>query len=185
MRDTVVKKIFSIIKPSATALDFESLVSPHTEHLYRVSYRFCGNRDDAEDLVQDLYIKLYSRNTELSHIEQLRPWLAKSLYRLYIDQYRRNSRSPISLVGDDYTTLESVAPAGEGPEARFRQSEQQAAVQLALAKLSEEHRSLLILADIEGYNLPELQQVFDIPEGTVKSRLHRARAKLREILAME
>jgi len=179
-----VKKIFSISRPSTSAQEFESLLNPHTEHLYRVAYRFCGNRDDAEDLVQDLYIKLFSRKTELAGIELLRPWLAKSLYRLYIDQYRRNLRSPITLVNEDQQhSLESIAPAGEGPAARLAQTEQQTAIQDALAKLSDEHRSLLILADIEGYILPELTQVFDIPEGTVKSRLHRARAKLRELLA--
>jgi RNA polymerase sigma factor (sigma-70 family) len=177
-----VKKIFFKRKPAAEVQNFESLVSPHTEHLYRVAFRFCGNQHDAEDLVQDLYTKLYSKNTALEHIEQLRPWLAKSLYRAYIDQYRRSKRSPISLEEDEQYSLESAAPAHDEPEARLSQLEQQRELQTALSTLSEEHRSLLILADIEGYSLPELQQVFDIPEGTVKSRLHRARAKLREIL---
>ena len=174
-----MKKLFFLRKTDQTAQQFESLVSPHTEHLYRVAYRFCGNRADAEDLVQDLYTKLYSRDTALVGIEQLRPWLAKSLYRSYIDQYRRNSR----YVDGENDSLESSAPEIEQPEMKFRQTEQQRAIQECLSKLSEEHRSLIILADIEGYSLPELQQVFDIPEGTVKSRLHRARAKFREYLS--
>ena len=177
-----MKKIFSIRISTQSAQQFESLVSPHTEHLYRVAYRFCGNQVDAEDLVQDLYTKLYSLKTALSDIEQLRPWLAKSLYRLYIDQYRRSSRSPISYVDGENDSLESAGPAHEEPEAQLRQLELQHAIHIGLSSLSDEHRSLVILADIEGYSLPELQQVFDIPEGTVKSRLHSARAKLRAYL---
>ncbi|MHB8745347.1 MAG: DUF423 domain-containing protein [Gammaproteobacteria bacterium] len=71
------------------AVQFENLLRPHLEHLYRVAYRFAGNVCDAEDLVQDLLVKLYPKLSELTAVEQLRPWLARALYYHAIDKRRR------------------------------------------------------------------------------------------------
>ena len=152
------------------------------ENLYRLAFRFSGTREDAEDLVQDLLIKLYSRQTELETIEQLRPWLAKSLYRLYIDQFRRAQRSPLSYVESETDVGEQSASHHDQPELEMQREQQQEMISKALDRLSDEHRALIILCDIEGFSTPEVQQVLDLPGGTVKSRLHRARARLKELL---
>ena len=91
---------------------FERLIRPHLKRLYSLAYRFTGQRDDAEDLVQDLLLKLYPRLEEMQAIDKLSPWLSKVLYRQYVDQYRRKQRSPISFMNEDeeavYDTMQMI-----------------------------------------------------------------------------
>lgn len=178
-----MSKLFSFPDTrSAYAQKFERLLAPQLMNLYRLAYRFCGKREDAEDLVQDLLIKLYTRQTSLEEIELLRPWLAKSLYRLYIDQFRCLHRSPLNFVAGEMDVDEQLAPIQEQPELEVQREQEQKVIESALNRLSEEHRALIILCDIEGFSMPEAQEVLDLAEGTVKSRLHRARARLKEML---
>jgi RNA polymerase sigma-70 factor (ECF subfamily) len=160
---------------------FEALLAPHIEHLYRLAWRFCGNRADAEDLVQDLLVKLYARRAELTGMDYLRPWLVRTLYNLFIDSVRRAGRNPLTGAGgeDALRDLE-VVPERDAEDLLLQQRLQQ-----ALLELNPDQRSLIALHDIEDYTLPELEQLLDTPIGTLKSRLHRARARLRELLAME
>src|SRR5712664_2035056 len=83
------------------ALNFEDLLRPQVEYLYRLAWRFTGSVADAEDLVQDVLIKLFPRTRELLEIERLRPWLARVLYHQYVDSVRQRARSPVvELVSD-------------------------------------------------------------------------------------
>jgi len=77
------------------ALNFEDLLRPQVEYLYRLAWRFTGSVADAEDLVQDVLIKLFPRTRELLEIERLRPWLARVLYHQFVDSVRQRARSPI------------------------------------------------------------------------------------------
>lgn len=158
--------------------DFDSLVAPYIEQLYRVAYRFTGNRHDAEDLVQELLVRLYPKRDELSGIDKLSPFLTRSLYNLFIDQVRRNSREPDSFI----EATESAADPGGGPEVMAEGALLQRHLLTALASLNQDQRALISLHDIEGYSLPELEVLLETPVGTLKSRLHRARARMREVL---
>lgn len=149
--------------------------------MYRLAQRLTGNVADAEDLLQDVLLKLYQRRRELSSIETLAPWLCRVLYNQFLDDLRQRKRQRlrIALAGDTgpeeaIDPLQVAAPAGR----LFDFGE----VHSALAKLSNEHRSVLLMHDAEGYKLIEIQQITDIPIGTLKSRLHRARRRLRELL---
>src|SRR5947209_19904760 len=82
-------------------LNFEDLLRPQVEYLFRLAWRFTGSVADAEDLVQDVLLKLYPRTRQLVDIEQLRPWLARVLYREYVDLVRRRARSPIADLAAD------------------------------------------------------------------------------------
>jgi len=171
---------------------FESLLRPHLDTLYRVAYRFCGNTDDAEDLVQDLLLRLYPKVKELREVDRLRPWLIRVIYRMFIDRVRRNKRSPIQ-------SLDTLTPANDdgmdpyqqietetvGPQDSLHCSQEQKKLIRVLSQLGEKHRHIVVLHDVEGYTLEEMQEVFDCPIGTLKSRLHRARLKLRGLLAAE
>lgn len=165
-----------------SASSFEVLVHPHISYLYRLAFRFCGNQEDAEDLVQDLLVKLYPRHSELVKVEKLRPWLVTSLYRMFVDGTRRKARSPLELIDNETAFYESVANADFTPDQTLAEDQRIDRLQKAFARLSENHRVLLTLHDIEGYRLLELQSMLDVPVGTLKSRIHRARARLREIL---
>ncbi len=164
------------------ASSFDGLVRPHITYLYRLAYRFCGNQEDAEDLVQDLLTKLYPRRKELEIIEKLRPWLVTSLYRMFVDGTRRKKRSPLELIDNEATFYETVANTATMPDQDLAADQRIDKIQAAFQRLSEDHRVLMTLHDIEGYRLVELEKILDVPVGTLKSRIHRARARMREML---
>ncbi|MDH5473449.1 MAG: RNA polymerase sigma factor [Gammaproteobacteria bacterium] len=169
------------IKRSAHT-QFEQLMSPNLKKLYRLAYRLTGQQHEAEDLVQDVMVKLYPRLDEMQKIEKLSPWLARVLYRQFIDKLRRDQRSPVDLIIDESSFYETKSDNGQQPSEVTESEILQKKIDYALTHLNDDQRILIMLHDVEGYNLEEIQQIQDVPLGTLKSRLNRARSKLREIL---
>lgn len=165
-----------------SAARFDELVRPHLTYLYRLSFRFCGNQADAEDLVQDLLLKLYPRCAELEQVDKLRPWMVTSLYRMFVDGTRRQKRSPLELIDDEVAFYETAVCGEASPSQDLAEDQRIGQIQSAFERLSEDHRVLLTLHDIEGYRLVELEKILDVPVGTLKSRIHRARARMRKML---
>lgn len=163
---------------------FEALVNPHLERLYRLAYRFTGSPDDAEDLVQALLVKLIQQEERVAAVDQLGPWLARALYYLFVDQVRHKGSSALDQADPEgEAVLEQLsAELADGPEERIEQLLTRSRIAAALARLPEEQRALVAWHDIEGYTLEELAEQQQVPLGTLKSRLHRARARLRVIL---
>lgn len=161
---------------------FEELLQPHLQQLYKLAYRFTGQRADAEDLVQDVVLKLYPRLQEMQKIEQLGPWLARVLYRHFIDRVRSKQRSPLYLVDKDESVLDEHKDEMPDPAENVEAVLLQNRLQGALNQLNEDQRALMILHDVEGYTLNEIHNMLDVSVGTLKSRLHRARSRLRELL---
>jgi RNA polymerase sigma-70 factor (ECF subfamily) len=174
--------IHKLFKSAKTDDEFVTLLRPYVEGMYRLAYRFCGSREDAEDLVQDLLVKLYPRLDELRGIDNLQSWLATVLYRQFVDRTRHHNRSPVQLTEDGETFPVSVDNMALQPEAQVVNNEAIDQVQTALLQLNEDQRVLVVLHDVEGFKLTELQEMLDIPIGTLKSRLHRAREQLKKIL---
>lgn len=175
------------------AEEFEILITPHIKNMYRMAYRFTGNTADAEDLVQDVLVKIYPRRHEVFRIEKLRPWLVKILYRIFLDQHRRGTRSPLRLLkftGNDNhelldETVKNIPSKNPGPAEIVDQQLTYSKILRALDLLNDDQRHLCILHDVEGYTLNELVDILNAPLGTLKSRLHRARAALRQKLKKE
>ncbi|SRR5258708_413170 len=169
------------------ASNFEKLLRPHVEYLYRLAWRFTGSVADAEDLVQDVLLKLYPRARELADIEQLRPWLARVLYHRYVDFVRERARSPIAdpETGTDDDLLDGMPAIQDGPEEHAERGQRHERILWALDQLNPDQRAVVAMHDIEGYSLEELETILETPLGTLKSRLHRARRRLRALLAME
>lgn len=174
------------------AMEFERLLRDHVPALYRAAFRWTGTVDRAEDLVQELLVRLYPRLPELRGLERLRPWLLRVMYRMFVDQVRRERSSPTQAraesgsesdpsADEDNEALDPSAGPAELAEQEFTQER----IVAAWEQLGEEHRVVLSMHDIEDYSLPELAQIMEVPVGTLKSRLHRARAKLRQLLATE
>ncbi len=165
---------------------FERLIRPQLQALYRRAYRLTGDRDEAEDLVQDLLASLYQKDIRLEEVEDLERWLLKSLYHQFIDRLRRAGRSPLGHAGDeDPERLERMEDPAAGPELLTQQQLEIQRVQAALDALNPHFRAVLVLHDVEGFTLQELSPVLDAPLGTLKSRLHRARRALRHQLRRE
>lgn len=164
------------------ARQFEKQLRPYLMDLYRYSYRLTGAREDAEDVVQDLLSRLYEKQLVIDELEKPRTWLMKVLYRQFIDWQRKNQRTPTRIADDDsYEIIDSLANQRPTPEQALLQDRTQRDLSQALASLSEEHRVLIMLHDVEGFTLQEIHEMLEVPVGTLKSRLHRGRHQLREI----
>jgi RNA polymerase sigma-70 factor (ECF subfamily) len=163
---------------------FEKLVRPHFDRLYRLAWRLTGQKAEAEDLFQELLIKAYGKLDDLVKIDEPGSWLCKVMYNLFIDERRRFARRRMHTVEEGEMTGDGLAglPGPDDPEFDQQRHERITRLDAALSELSEEHRQIVLLHDTEGYKLTEIQELMSIPVGTVKSRLHRARARLREIL---
>ncbi len=165
-------------------LAFERLVQPHFERLYRLAWRLTGAKAEAEDLFQELLLKAFGKLDDLVEVDEPASWLCRVMYNLFIDERRRFARRRLHTVEEGRLPgdgLEGI-PGVEDPVRDNERLEQLQRLDNALAQLSDKHRVVVLLHDTEGYKLSEIQELIGTPVGTVKSRLHRARARLREIL---
>lgn len=171
------------------AAEFDHLLRDHVPALFRSAYRWTGAVDRAEDLVQELLVRLYPKLEELRNLERIRPWALRVMYRIFVDQVRRERSSPVQfgtdLPEDGEDDGQDLIDPSAGPVELMEQQLTQDRIMAAWETLGEEQRVVLSMHDLEDYTLPELAQIMDVPVGTLKSRLHRARTKLRELLETE
>jgi len=154
-----------------------------------MAYRWSRSEHDAEDIVQEVLIRLADRVEEMQAIEQLRPWLLKCVYRRFVDGHRSQSSSPISTdselnssANDEDEDYQSVTQNFADSHDEFAQMLDSDALVMALESLDDAHRAVILLHDLEGYTAVEVSEIIEEKIGTVKSRLHRAREKLKNIL---
>jgi len=159
---------------------FQNHIEPWLPDLRRLAIRLTGNRDDADDLLGDLIERLYPRLDEIEQLDRPKPWLTRVLYRLFVDRWRR-AHSGFEI--DPEALPEEHASADALPETDFDRQLTRERLQAALDCLPAQHREVVILYDVEGYSLGEIGEITDTAIGTLKSRLHRARVRLREHLA--
>lgn len=164
---------------------FEAQIAPYIDHMYALAYRFTGSTPAAEDLVQDVLIKVYRMREQFTDLDQPKPWLARVLYREFVDRWRKERRGPVSfstLDPTEETRTWELEDESLNPEREVAGTQLQQQLTGALEVLNSDQRTLILLHDVEGYTLEEISVVMSLPIGTVKSRVHRARAKLRETL---
>ena len=166
---------------------FDKLLRPQLERLFRLAFRLAGSKAEAEDLFQDVLLKAYTRLDDLLEVREPGPWLSRVMYNHFIDNRRRFARARLFSVTEGQLGepgIESL-PGQLDPERDAERLDNIMRLERALAALSDEHRLAVLLHDTEGYKLEEIHQITGDPVGTIKSRLHRARARLREILAAD
>jgi len=164
---------------------FDTLLRPHLERLYRLAFRLAGRKAEAEDLFQDVLLKAFARLDDLLEVREPGAWLCRVMYNHFIDSRRRFARARLVSVEEGQLpgrSLESL-PGDLDPVRDAERLDNIMQLDRALATLSDEHRLVVILHDIEGYKLGEIHQITGDPVGTIKSRLHRARSRLREYLS--
>jgi RNA polymerase sigma factor (sigma-70 family) len=159
---------------------FEALIRQHYTALYRVAYRWTQSAEDAEDLVQETCTRAWPRLEELEQLDRPSAWLMRVMYRLFVDLTRRHDRRQVDELDDALlATLTSDEP---GPDEQAEWAGKAARLARVWPRIDRDKRALLTLHDIEGYTLEELQEVTGLKEGTLKSRLHRARVSLGRML---
>ncbi|WP_280798175.1 sigma-70 family RNA polymerase sigma factor [Aurantimicrobium minutum] len=175
--------------PSAKSALFEEQAMEHIDKLYAHAMRKTGNRVDANDLVQETYLKAFAAFDQFQQGTNIKAWLHRILENTYINQYRKLQNQPY------YSPLEDLedwqlgdaesrtATSSRSAEAEAIDHLPASAVKDALQAIPEDFRAAVYLVDVEGYSYQEVADIMETPTGTVMSRLHRGRKLLREQLA--
>lgn len=163
---------------------FGVLVRRYQERLYNSVYRLLDNAEDARDVVQEAFLSAYQSLDSFKGDARFFTWL----YRIAVNtaiSLKRKQRAMVRIETgrDSEPTLEPHDPSAESrPGHALEQAEQGRHVREALARLSPEHRAVLVMKDMEGQKYETMAEVLQVPIGTIRSRLHRARLELRELL---
>ena len=155
----------------------------YQDRLYNVAYRVLDNADDAADVVQDVFVNAYTSLKSFKGDSELFTWLYRIAFNTAISfKRRRRGMVRIDGRGDEGGIDPEDKSTDTAPEAGMERSEDERVLAEALAKLSPEHRNVLVLKDIDGMKYEEIAEVMGVPIGTVRSRLHRARLELKSLL---
>jgi RNA polymerase sigma-70 factor (ECF subfamily) len=165
--------------------DFEAAAMPFIDSLYNTAYRMARNAEDAEDLVQEAYLKAYKYYDKFQEGTNFKAWLFKILKNTFINRYRKQQQQPM------HAAFEEIEESFESqlrkdarvtgipnPEEELLENVLDAHVQQALADLPDDYRMVVLLADLEDFSYKEIADILEIPVGTVMSRLYRGRRML-------
>ena len=158
---------------------WEQVVRDHSARVYRLAYRLSGNAQDAEDLTQETFVRVFRSLADFTP-GTFEGWLHRITTNLFLDMVRRRQRIRFDALPEDTERLPGTAPS---PEQVYADTHLDPQVQAALDALSPEFRVAVVLCDIEGLTYEEISATLGIKLGTVRSRIHRGRVQLREALA--
>jgi RNA polymerase sigma-70 factor, ECF subfamily len=162
---------------------WEAVVSSFGRRVYNLSYRYTNRKEEAEDLTQEVFIRVY-QNLKSYRSEQgsFQNWILRVARNLIIDRYRQIRRFPQPGGSDELETMPIIDEKALNPQRAAEQAEASRFVQDGLRSLSPELKEAIILRDLEGMAYHEISDLLGVPEGTVKSRINRARIELAKLL---
>jgi RNA polymerase sigma-70 factor, ECF subfamily len=162
---------------------WESLLRAYTRKVYNLCYRFTGRGEEAEDLTQEIFIKVFQTLRSYDHLQgAFSTWLNRVARNHLVDHYRRTRKDRVTdSIEEDLATVEEKPSAQMGPLKQVETREQREVIQQALDKLSPDLREAVILRDLHDLDYIEISQVLGVPEGTVKSRINRGRLELARV----
>jgi RNA polymerase sigma-70 factor (ECF subfamily) len=163
---------------------WEELIRAHTRRVYGLCYRFTGRDSEAQDLAQEVFLRLFkSLKSFRSDEGSFTTWLTRLTRNLLIDHYRRTRQDRVTdSIEEQLPVLEEGLTAASRPDAALAGREASEMLQAALQRLSPDLREAVILRDLQDLEYREIAMVLKVPEGTVKSRLNRGRAELARVL---
>jgi RNA polymerase sigma-70 factor (ECF subfamily) len=168
------------IEPASGVPSWEEIVDQQSDRVYRLALRLTGNRHDAEDLTQEVFVRVF-RSLSTYQPGTFEGWIHRITTNLFLDQARRKQRIRFDALSDERAgRLHSDQPA---PEIAYADQTFDDDIERALATLPPEFRAAVVLCDVEGLSYEEIAHILDAKLGTVRSRIHRGRAMLREALA--
>jgi RNA polymerase sigma-70 factor (ECF subfamily) len=158
---------------------WDELVREHADRVYRLAYRLSGDAQDADDLTQETFIRVF-RSLSNYQAGTFEGWLHRITTNLFLDMVRRRNRIRMEALPEDY---DRVPAEGPSPEQAYHDARLDPDLQTALDSLAPEFRAAVVLCDIEGLSYEEIGATLGVKLGTVRSRIHRGRQALREYLA--
>jgi len=169
--------------------DFEAAAMPFVDALYNTAYRMTRNAEDAEDLVQEAYLKAYKYYDKFEEGTNFKAWLFKIMKNTFINNYRKKQQAPpqsdFADIEESFETQVSEE-AGQkkikNPEEELLQDVLDEDVQRAIDELPPDYRMVVLLADLENFSYKEIAEILDVPVGTVMSRLYRGRRLLEKVM---
>jgi len=162
---------------------FEILVGNYQQRIFATLLGMLGNRHDAEDVTQETFLTAFRKLDQFERRSSFYTWLHRIAFNTAIDLQRRKKRTKSRFVGGEgIETAEPGDQQADSPASIVMAKETVNQVQLALGRLDSERRNIIVLRDLQGLDYVEIASMLDIPVGTVRSRLHRARIELREIM---
>jgi|CXWL01.1.fsa_nt_gi RNA polymerase sigma-70 factor (ECF subfamily) len=168
--------------------DFEAAAMPFVDALYNTAYRMARNAEDAEDLVQETYLKAFKYYDKFEEGTNLKAWLFKIMKNTFINNYRKRQLEPpqsdFSDIEESFESKVSEEAAGQikNPEQEFLEDVLDEDVQRALDSIPADYRMAVVLSDLEGFSYKEIAEILEVPVGTVMSRLYRGRKLLEEAM---
>jgi RNA polymerase sigma factor (sigma-70 family) len=157
---------------------WEDVARDQGRFLYTVAYRLCGNHDDAQDLVQDVLLRV-RRGLETYRPGSMEGWLSRITTNAFLDEVRRRRRRRVEPLP---TNVDRVMPPSQAADDALEGAVLPDDVQAALGRLPDDYRAAVVLCDVVGLSYQEIGEALGVPLGTVRSRIHRGRAQLREAL---
>ncbi|TWU30132.1 RNA polymerase sigma factor [Bythopirellula polymerisocia] len=163
---------------------FGTLVERHQERLFNTLLRVLGSSDDAREVLQDAFIQAYTKIDTFRGSSQFYTWMYRVALNLACSYKRRTKRHREEVSIDTMKTNVGEEPVdhGESPEQDMLRAEQAELVQAALVELSDEHRQILVLREMDDFSYETIAEILELPVGTVRSRLFRARMQMKELL---
>jgi RNA polymerase sigma-70 factor (ECF subfamily) len=164
--------------------DFEAAAMPFVDALYNTAYRMTRNPEDAEDLVQETYLKAYRYYDKFEEGTNFKAWLFKIMKNTFINNYRKRQQAPVlsdfADIEESFETQvsEDTSRQLKNPEEELLENVLDQDVQRALDQLPPDYRMVVLLADLEGFAYKEIADILEVPVGTVMSRLYRGRRLL-------
>lgn len=163
-----------------TTPSWDDIVAEHSGRVYRLAFRLTGNRQDAEDLTQDVFVRVF-RSLDRYEPGNFNGWLHRITTNLFLDRARRGQRVRMDHFAEG--AEERLATSARGPQDSVNDANFDSDIESALASIPEEFRVAVVLCDVEGLSYEEISDVLGIKIGTVRSRIHRGRTQLRQVLA--
>ena len=163
---------------------WEALLSVHTRKIYNLCYRFTGRVEEAEDVTQEVFIKVFQTLRSYDAAQgSFSTWLNRVARNHLVDHYRRARKDRLtSSLDDELPAAQQKASPQVEPTSQVESRERREILQLALDKLSPDLREAVILRDLHDLDYEEIAQVLEVPQGTVKSRINRGRLELGRVL---
>lgn len=166
---------------------FEQLIDQHQKKIFNIAYRMLGNIEDASDVAQEALVKAYRGIKNFKGKSSFSTWLYAIVNNTCIDFIRKNRKTNLIYLDKDYETEEGsyrlqMESEEDTPEEVLEKKEIQRLVHESIEELSYDHKRAIILRDIEGFSYKEIAEILNCSEGTVKSRISRARTSLKTII---